>query len=91
MDLITNGYKLLPMTTYWLSVVPNLTFPPQWGWAQGMMGDGLAYQDFFGARSPLAVDFAFNVQGVPTPEPGSLILMGTGILGLAGMLRRKLF
>ena len=26
-----------------------------------------------------------------TPEPGTLILLGTGILGLAGTLRRKLF
>jgi hypothetical protein len=25
-----------------------------------------------------------------TPEPGTLLMMGTGILGLAGMLRRKL-
>jgi len=26
-----------------------------------------------------------------TPEPGSLVLLGSGALGLAGMLRRKLF
>ena len=25
-----------------------------------------------------------------TPEPGSMVLLGTGILGLAGTLRRKL-
>jgi hypothetical protein len=25
-----------------------------------------------------------------TPEPGTLIMLGTGILGLAGTLRRKL-
>ena len=28
--------------------------------------------------------------GTPTPEPGSLVLMGSGILGLAGVLSRKI-
>ncbi len=31
-----------------------------------------------------------DVEGT-VPEPGSLVLMGSGVLGLAGMLRRKLF
>ena len=26
----------------------------------------------------------------PTPEPGSILLLGSGVLGLAGMLRRKM-
>ena len=29
--------------------------------------------------------------GPPTPEPGSILLFGSGVLGLAGLLRRKLF
>jgi len=34
---------------------------------------------------------AFSVYGTPTvPEPGSILMLGTGILGLAGVLRRKL-
>jgi hypothetical protein len=38
---------------------------------------------------------AFTVNGVPspgtTPEPGSIILLGSGILGFSVVLRRKLF
>lgn len=79
-------------TQYWLSVVPDLGFPPQWGWETGTGGDGLSYQDFFGARSALGNDLSFALfSGTSTPEPGTLIMLGTGILGLAGTLRRKLF
>jgi hypothetical protein len=28
--------------------------------------------------------------GAPIPEPGSMMLIGSGLLGLAGVLRRKL-
>jgi len=31
----------------------------------------------------------FNTGGPTTPEPGSMVLLGTGIVGLAGRLRRK--
>ena len=73
--------------TYWASVVPDLGFPPQWGWATATGGNG--YQCFFGTCGATP-GLAFAIDGTPTPEPGTLLMLATGVLGLAGTLRRKL-
>jgi PEP-CTERM motif len=86
--LYFQSFDMLP-GTYWASVVPDLGFPPQWGWATSTGADP-GYQCFFGTCGPAGVGFAYAVDGRPIPEPGTLIMLGTGILGLAGSLRRKL-
>jgi hypothetical protein len=74
--------------TYWASVVPDVGFPPQWGWATATGGNG--YQCFFGACAGVP-GLAYAIDGTAvSPEPGTLIMLGTGVLGLAGALRRKL-
>ncbi|MGZ4788063.1 MAG: PEP-CTERM sorting domain-containing protein [Terriglobales bacterium] len=82
-------------TQYWLDVYPDLAFPPQWGWSSGTGGDGISYQDFFGARGQLAADMAFDLSGGCiccgpdcVSEPGSLLLLATGLLGFGLKLRR---
>jgi len=41
------------------------------------------------ATNPAQDYQAGSFEFIPTPEPGTLLLMGTGVLGLAGMVRRK--
>ena len=125
-DLMGLGSILLaPNAQYWISLVPDLSFPPQWGWATGTGGEGRAWQCFFGTCGPLATDMAFTLLGTgthldevqfyggyfnpsqqgtitawtvtlytdipaPTPEPGSLLLMASGVLSVGGLMWRRL-
>lgn len=75
-------------TKYWLSVVPDVGFPPEWGWSSGTGGDGTSYQDFFGVRSALSADMAFSLDGSTVPEPVSMVLAGS-VLGLLALRRRR--
>lgn len=85
-----SDFAALAGTQYWVSVVPDLGFPPQWGWSSGNGGDGNSYQDFFGSRSALGVDLAYCLNGSTgrVPESGDTLMLLAGGLVALGILRR---
>jgi hypothetical protein len=91
-----SAFTALGGTEYWISIVPNVGFPPQWLWETSSGGDGNAYQCYFGSCGNISADLAFQLDsasGVPEPEILTLLVPGMlvpGILELAVSLRRKL-
>jgi len=73
--------------TYFVSVVADMTFPPEWGWATSATGANMGYQTFFGAGASTGQNYAFTLQGVPEPAP--VAALGLGALGLLIRRRRK--
>ncbi len=75
--------------TYWVNLsnaVVNTGDPIYW---DENSGPSLASENSVGTIP----SEAFTIDGTPfsVPEPSSILLFGSGILGLAGLLRRKLF
>lgn len=91
--LLTTPFAAAAGVPYWLSIVPDVQFPPQWGWGTGSGGDGVFVQDFFGDRSHIDGDLAFTLTGQQhfvVPEPGTLAMFcGLGTTGLLFALRRR--
>src|SRR5208283_5915120 len=89
---LSSNFAAAAGTVYWLSIVPDLAFPPQWLWETSSQGDMNSYQCYFGTCGNNPGDLAFELdaqQQNQIPEPGCLALLVPGILGLAASLRRK--
>jgi PEP-CTERM motif len=91
---------LNPSNSYWLTLQSatdptHPTDPFYWdeNYGVGCTSPGCPSQAYESAYGTVASE-AFSISdahGASTPEPGSIALLGSGVLGLAGMLRRRFF
>src|SRR5262249_39629603 len=89
---LSTAFNAAAGTQYWLSIVPDVGFPPQWGWETGPGGDAQAYQAFFGTGGSILSDVAFTLNGTnAVPEPSTLVLSSLGGVGFLvyGWRRRQ--
>ena len=52
-------------------------------------GNNAYYKDSNGVITSNIQGEGFKILGTSVPEPGSVLLFGSGVLGLAGVLRRR--
>ena len=91
-DTVSGLNVILAAGTYWLNLQNAVTSQGNPLYWDENDGPSLASENTIGSIGSEAFDIlGQSTTTTTTPEPSSIMLLGSGILGLAGVLRRKLF
>ncbi len=96
---LTTSLGLSADTMYWIELTESGPDGAEWSWSLDTSGTGVAGEYFANSNGVFPNTdgpYQMDLEGVEdvtasTPEPSSLLLLGSGLLILAASLRRRLF
>jgi hypothetical protein len=80
-----------PNTRYWIGLSSNDNSVAYWSWSVDTSGIGVKGEYFANQNGIFSTDNgAYQMELSDVPEPGTLIMLGSGIVGVLGVVRRRM-
>jgi hypothetical protein len=71
------------------ALAPGGAFPNEYNFTIGAVSEGIHYLQILREDHGGATGWLIEATGTPIPEPATMLLFGAGLIGLAGMGRKK--
>ncbi len=89
--LLAQPQVLDPNTRYWIGLSSKDNSVAYWSWSVDTSGVGVPGEYFANQNGIFSTDNgAYQMELSDVPEPGTLIMLGSGVVGMLGVVRRRM-